>query len=559
MFRVLNAPCLMVVTLAVISAALPVQAQSADSDSLAPLLSGMGIYSRPISTNSVTAQQYFDQGLNLTYGYYFVHAVASFQEAIRHDPNNGMLYWGLALAIGPNPNSRYSRAEDDPQGEGKKAIEKAMSLRNAAPSVERALIEALHVRFDDETYPDRDKRDRAYIKAVRRIYKQYPADTEAGFLLADAIMTSSKWSYWDPKGLPKKGTAAAVDALERSVAMHPLHPGANHLYIHLVEASNEPELATAHADRLAGLIPHVGHIVHMPSHTYIRTGRYADAIATNLRSVEVDRILLEEWGDHPFPMICSYNVSAKSHTGHATDFVRFGATFQGNYEQAIEYARITAKTVPIDSVSNRNQRHIATVWLVHKIFGRWSALEEETAPPANNIYLQGMWNYVQGSKLVHEGKLAEAESALTKLEELQSHPDVQVLPIRVNTGAVTFKLATRALAGEIALARGEFDEAIDAFQEAVEREKALGYMEPPDWAQSMRLYLGNAYLKASRPADAERVYRDDLEWWPENGWALYGLWHSLIEQNKDEEADATRKRFDKAWSNADTVLEASVF
>lgn len=526
---------------------------------LAPLLTGVGVYSRPISTESLLAQQYFNQGLNLTYGYYFVHGAASFQEAIRHDPENGMLYWGLALSVSPNPNSRYALLEDDPQGEGKKAIEKAMTLRDSSSPVERDLIQALHVRYDNEKYPDRADRDRSYIEAMRSILQRYPNDLDVGFLLADAIMTASQWSYWDIDRNPKEGTEEAADALTRVLELHPLHPGANHLYIHLVEASNEPGLATPHADRLAALMPHAGHVVHMPSHIFIRTGRYQDAIDTNLRSVEVDKILLDEWGDHPFPMICSYNVSAKSHTGHATDFVRLASMFQGNYERAIEYARITAKTIPIDSVSNRNHRHIATVWLVHKIFGCWDDLEAETAPPEDNPYLYGFWNYVHGSRLVHAGDLAGAEAALTVIQRLRSHPDVQVLPIRANPGKDTLLVAALGLQGEIAIARGEIDAAIESFERAVQAEDALGYMEPQDWAQSMRLYLGQAHLRALKPAKAETVYREDLEQWPENGWALFGLWKSLEAQSRTAEASEVQVRFERAWRNADINLTSSVF
>jgi len=181
--------------LLLVSTGLTTHAQ--EGQSLAPMLDGMGVYSRPISTDSIHAQEYFDQGLNLTFGYYFVHAAASFQEAIRHDADNGMLYWGLALAISPNPNSRYGLLEDDPQGEGKKAIEAAMARRQFASPVERSLIEALHVRYDDETYPAREDRDAAYIEAMRNIYRGHPNDNDAGILLADAIMTSLRWSYWD--------------------------------------------------------------------------------------------------------------------------------------------------------------------------------------------------------------------------------------------------------------------------------------------------------------------------------------------------------------------------
>jgi tetratricopeptide (TPR) repeat protein len=529
------------------------------SEARAILVDGLGIYSRPISTDSLAAQRFFDQGLNLTFGYYFVHAVASFQEAIRQDPDSAMPYWGLALALGPTPNSRYLKLADDPQKEGKRAIGSAMRLRDRASEVERELIETLFVRYDDETYPERNARDEAYIAASRRLHEKRPADLDAAFLYADAIMTPARWDYWDAKGNPRPGITDAAAALQHVVDLHPLHPGANHLYIHLFEASPTPGRALPHADRLAALMPKAGHIVHMPSHIYIRVGQYAKAIETNRRSVEADDVLLEAWGDHPFPEIGTYNVSARNHRGHANGFIRFASTLQGNYARAIEHARLVADSVPLETMLDRNQRQIATVWLVHKIFGQWDALDKEPAPPGAYPYLQGMWRYAHGSKHVHRGDLAAAELALAELRRLREHPDIQDFPIRTNPGAKVLEIAAHGLAGEIAVAARQFDTAIESFRTAVAAEDALSYVEPPDWAQSMRLYLGHAYLKAKQPEMAEAVYREELNRFPENGWALCGLWLSLEAQGKSEQVRAIKKRFDDAWQFADVALAAPVF
>jgi tetratricopeptide (TPR) repeat protein len=518
----------------------------------AVLVDGLGVYSRSISTNSAATQEFFDQGLNLTFGYYFVHAAASFQEAIRHDPDSPMPYWGLALAVGPNPNSRYMRLTDDPRGEGKRAIDTAMGLRDKATRRERDFIETLHVRYDEETYPDRDVRNRAYIDATRALYARYAADPDTGFLYADAIMTASPWNYWDAEGHPRLETMEAAAALERSMKLELNHPGANHLYIHLFEASPTPARALPQADRLAATMPNAGHIVHMPSHIYLRVGQYVKAIETNQRSLDADRFLLEAWGNHPFPMICSMNSSARGHGGHASDFIRLGATFQGNYAEAIEYARRVAS-------SPRFSRDIAAVWLVHKAFGRWDELDREAVPATNDAYLQGMWRYVHGSKYARQQDLAAAELALLELRQFQAHPDLQDRLIMVNPGADVLAIAVNGLAGEIALARRDLDAAISAFREAVEREDRLGYMEPPDWAQSMRLYLGHAYLEAAMPQLAQLTFEEELTRFPENGWALYGLWKSLSAQGKDEPANAVEKRFRHAWRFSDTILTAAVF
>jgi len=320
-----------------------------------------------------------------------------------------------------------------------------------------------------------------------------------------------------------------------------------------------PERAIPHADRLAALMPLAGHIVHMPSHIYIRVGQYTKAIETNERSVVADGALREAWGNHPYPEIATYNVSARNHAGHANGFIRFASQFQGNYAASVEYARRVANAVPLETDLMRNQRQIATVWLVHKIFGRWDELERESSPPDGFPYLQGMWRYVHGSRHVRRGDLAAAEAALAELRKFQADPDIQTFPIRTNPGAAVLDIAADALAGEIAVAREDFDAAIALFRGAVQKEDALGYIEPPDWAQSIRLYLGDAYLEASEPELAEAVFLEDLERFPENGWALYGLWQSLAAQGKTEDARAAQARFEVAWQFADTVLTAPVF
>ncbi|MEN8133749.1 MAG: hypothetical protein ABFS45_27060 [Pseudomonadota bacterium] len=262
----------------------------------AVLVEGTGGYSRPISTHSDLSQKFFDQGLRLTWGYYFPESVASYQEALRHDPDHPMIYWGLALALGPNPNSRYARLIDDPQGEARNAINRARKFIKNANDKERALVDALYVRFDTDTYETRDTRDRAYFEAVRNLYQQYPEDPDVVTLFADAYMVMTPWVYWDEEGRPLMGTAEVGQALETVMELHPDHPGANHLYIHLMEAGANPERALVQAYRLEALMPIAGHVVHMPSHIYVRLGQYDKAIASNERSAAADARFLEAWG-----------------------------------------------------------------------------------------------------------------------------------------------------------------------------------------------------------------------------------------------------------------------
>ena len=271
------------------------------TDHFAVLVDGLGTYGRKISTESQLAQKFFDQGLRLTFGYYFPEAIASFQEAKRHDPEHPMISWGMALAMGPNPNSRFLSFPDDPLGEGRKAIIAARAREMKATRVERALIRPLYVRYDVDSYPDRDDRDRKYIAATRALLRQFPNDLEAGFMFADAYMTHARWSYWRRNGSPLRGTLEAANALERVMARRPDHPGAVHLYIHLFESSTQPERALPQADRLESIMPKAGHVVHMPSHIYVRVGQYEKAVASNQRSLDVDRVLLSAWGERKLP------------------------------------------------------------------------------------------------------------------------------------------------------------------------------------------------------------------------------------------------------------------
>lgn len=529
-------------------------------EELAVLVEGTGKYTRPISTDSELAQKFFDQGLRLTWGYYFPEAIASHQEALRHDPDHPMIYWGLALALGPIPNSRYFRFPDDPLGEGKKAIDRARELIDKASEKERAFIEALYVRYDSSTIADRDARDDAYLKATKALMELYPEDPDAVGLYADAHMTTTPWNYWDEAGLPRKGTEEVAAALEKLMERRPDYPGANHLYIHLIEASPTPERALPQADRLEALMPIAGHIVHMPSHIYVRVGQYAKAIATNERSVAADEKFLAIWGDHPFPMIGTYKLSAQFHASHAYDFIRYAASVQGNYEKAIEIARISAERTPQHRIEHgMGQRNLATVWLVHKMFGKWDALLAEDEPMEGYPYIEGMWRYARGSAYVGRGNLAQAEEELATLHTIAKEKALESVLTMAAPATTILKLAALGLEGEIKQAKGDLEGAIAAFESAVRIEDTLPYMAPPDWAQPMRHYLGAALLEAGRAKEAEKVYREDLSWNQNNGWALFGLWQSLRDQGKSADGEQVRALFEDAWKGADVKLTASRF
>ena len=534
------------------------RALAASSGQHAVLVDNIGTYGRKISTKSPLAQKFFDQGLRLVYGYYFPEAIASFEEAQQYDPDHPMIDWGLALAMGPNPNSRKNGFPDDPHGDGRKAIATARAHLSRATAVERALIESLSVQYDNDQYPDRAVRDEKYIEATRSVLDRYPDDLEAGFMYADAVMIRGAWNYWRRDGSPLSGTKEAAAALEHVMTLEPNHPGTVHLYVHLFESSAEPERALPQADRLESLMPKEGHMVHMPSHIYLRVGQYEKAIASNERSVAADRFFLSEWGDRPFPTAGTYHLSASTHAPHALDVLRYAAMLQGNYARALQAAREVAGSHGMMAANPRQQR-LPAVWLVYEVFGKWQALLAEPAPPADRLYLNGAWHYFRGSAFAGLGEIKRAESELEALGTTSHDPALKDVLSGANSAGPILAMLYSGLSAEIAEARGRYIEAVLAFEQAVRMQDALNFNEPPDWPHSMRLYLGAVLLKTGRAKDAEGVYREELRDLRDNGWALFGLWQSVRAQGRTAEAQEIRERFDRAWRNADVVLNASAF
>lgn len=529
-----------------------------DDGKFAVLIDGLGSYSRPVSTKSEMAQKFFDQGLRLVYGYYSPEATASFREALRHDADSPMPYWGLALALGPIPNSRFQAFPDDPKEEGRKAIAAARDRAAKGTPVEQALIETLSVRYDSDRYLDRNLRDAQYIEAARKTYERYPKDLEAAYMYVDALMTHAAWSYWRRDGSPLPSTREAARTLDAILALNPNHPGAVHLYIHLFESSAQPERALAQADRLESLMPGAGHLVHMPSHIYVRTGDYEKAVASNQRSLQADSLFQKEWGDRPTPNLGTYGLSSRTHARHAWDFIRYAAMHAGNYARAMEAAKATAAGQSHQGMGSV-ERAASMPWLINKIFGKWDAVLAEPAPSHGSAYLRGLWHYTRGSAFVAQGNFEKADEELKKLRAAGADTSVKEMLATANPAPTILELSTRALEGELLSHQGRHDEAVKAFAAAVKLQDTLKYIEPPDWGQSMRLYLGAALLKAGRAREAERVYREDLEEFRNNGWTLFGLSQSLRAQGKSAEARKVEQGFERAWKNADVTLKASVF
>ena len=526
-----------------------------EASSSAILMPKAGTYSRAISTDSAQAQRFFDQGLRFAWGFYFPESIASYQEASRLAPDHPMPYWGIAHAAGPNPNSRYAQMPDDPKGAGLAAIEAALDRIDRATPMEAALINALYVFYDAKSIPDPRERDRAYLAEMRKLNKQYPDDPDVAALYAGSFMSIRRWDYWDKNGEAKGETLAVAKALEHVINTGDPHPGVYHLHIHLIEASLEPERAMVSADALEATLPIGGHVVHMPAHIFVRVGDYQRAIDNNLRSLAVDKEFAQHWGDLPLPNIGTYPLSHKIHAGHALDFVRYAATMQGSSELAIKSAKQMAEAMGQHGTPmGRMQKRVAAPWVTLKIFGKWDEVLAVEPLKHPTPYLTGILAYVKGSAHVAKGQFDEAAQKLAEIHRIGASTDVSVNRAGATATAELLALAANALEGEMKMAQGDLDGAISAFDKGVALEDTNNYTEPPDWPQSMRLYLGAALLKAGRAAEAEAVFRRDLRWHQNNGWSLFGLTQALEAQGKSEAAASTRETWTKVWANADVSL-----
>ena len=538
--------------------AFEITANQKKDEAKAILIEGSGTYSREITTRVPAAQKFFDQGLRFAWGFYFPESIASYQEASRLDPDHPMPYWGMAHAMGPNPNSRYARMPDDPLGEGLKAIEEALKRIDKASNLEKRIIKALHVFYDKESIADPTLRDRAYLKEMRQLNKEYPNDPDIAALYAGSYMSIRRWDYWDSDGNPKGETIEVAEALERIIYSGQSHPGVFHLHIHLIEASLEPERALISADSLEETVPIVGHVVHMPAHIYVRVGDYQKAIENNIRSQQVDLKLAELWGDMPLPNIGTYPLSHKLHAGHALDFVRYAATVQGNFELANEAAWRMANRIKGDAVMVMGgQKRVSAPWLVLKIFGKWNEILKLQPDHTGTPYLDGIWSYVLGSAHLAKGNLSQAQIELSKLKKIANSPNADQYRVGATPASSVLKVAAYGLEGETHMAKGEYSKAVASFKKGVEIEDLNNYTEPPDWAQPMRHYLGAALLKSNKPEEAEIVYRRDLRWNQNNGWSLYGLYQSLKMQGKASESEEIYKKWTESWKLSDIDIQAS--
>jgi len=518
-------------------------------DQLIPRLQNLGTHTFPVSTRNPLAQQYINQGLNLAYAFNHAEARRAFREAARLDPGLAMAYWGQALVLGPNINAMM---EPNEEPQALEIMQQAKSLMMNASPKEQALISALEKRYSGKT-EHRTTNDKAYAEAMREVHQRFPDDADIAVLYVESMMDLRPWGYWMLDGTPYEGTAEIVALTEDVLHRNPQHPGALHMYIHLIEPTSTPERAEKAADTLLNLMPEAGHIIHMASHIYQRIGRYADSMKSNQLAIAADENYITQChAQGLYPMV---------YYPHNIHFLWFAATMDGQSKIAIESAKQAAgkiddevlKAIPLTAIFR-----VTPYWALAR-FGHWQEILEQPAPPSTNPFLTGSWHYVRGLAFVAIRQPLQAEQELIALRKIMKNPSLDNSLLSKNTTSTILSIAPEVLAGEIAAAHGQFDQAIAYLEKAVRLEDALVYTEPSEFHLPPRLALGAILLEAGQPTEAETVYWEDLRRNRNNGWALYGLIQALRAQKKDDQARLIEARFKKAWERADVTLQASRF
>lgn len=515
---------------------------------MAPLMENLGKYGMKVSTNSERAQKFFNQGLNLYYGFNHLEAYRSFKEAARIDPSCAMAYWGQALSLGPNINLPMDPADTETVY---KALQQALALQDEVTAKERALINALSKRYTAEALKDRRSLDEAYATAMAEASKQFPDDAEVNTLYAEALMDLHPWDFWK-NGKPQPWTSEPVEIINRVVTKNPNHPGANHLNIHILEASPEPDRAAASADKLLDLVPGSGHLVHMPSHIYIRVGRYIDGVEANERAVRTDEEYIAQ---------CKVQgVYPLFYYPHNYHFLLACSQMAGMSAKSAETAEALKKNIPVEMLTVPDfvtlQHWYAMPWYNMVRFGKWNEILTVTEPADSLKYVKAVWHYARGMAFARTNKINEARNELKSFSQLVEDPFMEYTVSGFNSFRKILSIGEKMLDAEIEVKINNYDKAIQLLTAARDIEDNLLYQEPPDWYHPTRQVLGSVLLDAKRPADAEKQFREDLNQYRKNGWSLFGLYQSLRAQGKNKEAMEVKKEFDLAFSKADITLKA---
>ena len=517
--------------------------QAAPEKRTATLDTGLGKVDHPVSTKNAEAQKFFNQGLAYLYAFNHDEGVASFKRAAELDPNLAMAYWGMSLGQGANYNDpgntdRFAQAYIN--------LQKALEHAPKASDAERAYINALAKRYSKDAAADKTKLAADYRQAMADLVKQYPDDLDAATLYAESMMNLRPWQLWSLDGKPAEGTLEILAVLEGVLKRNPSHTGANHYYIHAIEASPEPERGLAAAMRLGKLAPNAGHLVHMPSHIYLRTGDWVEAVKSNDLAIVADRNYIAKSGATGIYPLMYYNhnvhMLASSHASH------------GNYAGAWQAAQDLAKNVgPTVAAAPPLEMFMPYPIVTLARFNKWDDMLKYPKPDPKMMITTGFWHFGRGMAFANTGKAAEAEKELAALRDVaKTIPATATLfttPV-----SIALKVGDDLLVGEIAQSRGDRKAAIELLRAAVASEAKVNYAEPPDWDLPVREWLGRALLRDGQFAEAEKTYREEIKRNPRNGRALFGLAEALNKQGKTTAAEFVRREFEQAWANADTKL-----
>lgn len=514
----------------------------------AQLFEGLGAHDRAITTTSPEAQTYFTQGMAWLYSFNHDEAIRAFAKVSELDPECAMGWWGIALAEGPNYNDPQMTKERNRAAWG--ALQEALERIDNTNALERALIEALSARYAKSPPKDRSKLDQAYADAMAKVWAAYPNDSDVGTFYAEAMMVQRPWKLYSADGEPEGDTPLIVETLERVMELDPGNPGANHLFIHAIEPSTEPGRAVAAADRLCNQIPSAGHMNHMPSHIYVQVGMWDESVEQNTAAMNADAAYRAASPDQGLQHM---------YMTHNSHMLAYSAMMVGREHEAMQAARRMWSDIPpevLEQFGGYIDNWLSSVYDVQKRFGRWEELIAEPAPPEYLPMTTAIWHAHRAIAFaaLKDFDAAEREQELFR-EAYAAFPEETVFSEDpVNR---ILEVSEHFIEGELALQRGDLEQAIEHLEQAVAAEDELSYGEPPQWLQPTRHTLGAVYLEAGRFEDAERVYREDLAKWRGNGWSLYGLSRALEQQGETAEAAEVRAQFEEAWAKADAPTTTS--
>lgn len=509
-----------------------------------PPMPGAGKYQWNINTKNDSAQFYFNQGINMYYGFHIIESLASFKKAAAFDSENPMLWWALALAYGPNINDiSYAVL---PQA--LEAVDKANGLLQYATAEQKGLIRAISLRYSKDSTQQREKLNKDYTAAMQALYSKHPANADIAALYVDAMMLEHPWELWNINGTPKPWTPTIRTVLENTLVKNAEHPGINHYYIHVMEPSPYPEKAMASADRLGRLTPGLAHMVHMPSHIYLRTGHYGKGYRANEEAVKQFDGYLQL-----YPAVAAGEFLYRLHNEHMLiNCAMHAARKQYSIDKAISFQKTVA---PFLSEPGAMGNFIAYAYMIPSFtmirFEDWKGLLEAPVVDTSNVYAALLSQFGRGMALANTNNIAAAETALATIKQLSKH-SVLLLPFTPFSSAIDGAvIAENMLSGTIASASKNYPAAIRHFNIAVERENDMVYNEPRDWLLNPKYYLADAYFRAGKWKEAEAAYNDDLEDNNENPWSLAGLHKTLQKQGKTEAAAKVAARLKLAAKDSD--------